>query len=399
MRSTLGEVRVERMTPRIRRVAVLLTLALTVVLVLGFAVRGHATVGLAAEPGVDRRIADSRITESSGLAASHRHRGVLYTHNDSGDSAQIFAIAPDGSTAATFTLASVTPRDWEAISSSVDSSGKAWLWVADIGDNNALRSNGILVHRLAEPARLSSATIPAASLTSYRLRYPDGPHNAEALLVHPRTGRLYVVTKQVFGAQIYQAPATLSSSAPNVLQAIPAQGLPGLVTDGTFLPDGRVALLTWSSTITIVSDLQAQRPHLDTVEVQVPRVRLPANGSATPTLQAAQVESLAVSVDGRWLYVGTEGQDSPIVRVAVPDPTSASVREKALDTASAAVGHTTSAVTSTARWSLASPWRVAAVGAGVLALLAILTARRRRRRRGQRHVVVSRDIGGRGVAE
>ncbi len=36
------------------------------------------------------------IDESSGLSASRAHRGVLYTHNDSGDSARVFAVREDG---------------------------------------------------------------------------------------------------------------------------------------------------------------------------------------------------------------------------------------------------------------------------------------------------------------
>ena len=67
--------------------------------------------------------------------------------------------------------------------------------IGDIGDNNAVRENGLLVHRVLEPQPTDQAEVTTEPPTSFRLRYPDGPGDAETLLVHPRTGRLYVVTK------------------------------------------------------------------------------------------------------------------------------------------------------------------------------------------------------------
>ena len=61
-------------------------------------------------------------------------------------------------------------------------------------------------------ARLRDATVPAVR---YRLRYADGPHDAEALLVDPRGNRLYVATKGLTGGGLYRArpgrPATGST--------------------------------------------------------------------------------------------------------------------------------------------------------------------------------------------
>ena len=47
--------------------------------------------------------------------------------------------------------------------------------------------------------------------TPYTLTYPDGPHDAETLLVHPRTGRVFVVSKSVFGGTVYAAPRDLAA--------------------------------------------------------------------------------------------------------------------------------------------------------------------------------------------
>src|SRR6059058_4342891 len=63
-------------------------------------------------------IKDSRITESSGLAASHLHPGIYWTHNDSGDGPYIYAVdSSTGKTVARVTLSGIgSPRDVEAIS-------------------------------------------------------------------------------------------------------------------------------------------------------------------------------------------------------------------------------------------------------------------------------------------
>src|SRR5215208_7158200 len=183
------------------------------------------------------RLEDPRIYESSGLARSRRHQGVLWTHNDSGDEARLFAVGSEGRTLATLTLAGVEARDWEALAAGRDDRGRPALFVGDIGDNQGVWPE-VAVYRVTEPARLGDATVPAVR---YRLRYADGPHNAEALLVDPRSNRLYVATKEPDGGGLYLAPARLRTDQPNVLHRVAR--VPPLVTDGAFAPDGRSFVL------------------------------------------------------------------------------------------------------------------------------------------------------------
>jgi hypothetical protein len=250
-------------------------------------------------PSVDRTLTDPRITESSGLAASARHHGVLWTHNDSGDSARIFAIDPDGRTAAVYTLAGQQARDWEAIAPGRDDAGNPALFIGDIGDNSASRTRGILVHRVTEPSRLRNGTLRP---TSYRLHYPDGPQDAETLLVDPRTNRLYIVTKGLLGGGIYAAPTRLSTTGPNILERI--ADVPSLITDGAFLPDGRFVLRDYGDAYVYA------RPGQLVEEVELP--------------EQPQGESLTVTPDGGALLVGSEGERSQVWRVPLPHPGSAS---------------------------------------------------------------------------
>lgn len=215
------------------------------------------------DPQVAFRFTDPRIRESSGLVSSSIVDGVVFTHNDSGDEARFFAVGSDGRTLATYVLPKVQARDWEDIARGPDEQGRSSLWIGDIGDNNAVRENGILVHRVREPRPGNDKTVSTEAPTSFRLRYPDGPRDAETLLVHPRTARLYVVTKPLAGQpRVYAAPPRLDGTAPNVLELVASvtprrtgtQGGPDigslaqtLVTAGDVSPDGsRVAVRTYT---------------------------------------------------------------------------------------------------------------------------------------------------------
>src|SRR5512133_2257756 len=212
-----------------------LTAGLLLAVLLALALPAAAQEVEGAEVAV--RLEDPRILEPSGLALSRRHPGVLWTHNDSGGGPPLYAVGSDGRTLATLTLAGVAARDWEAMAAGRDNRGRPALFVADIGDNLDHWPE-VAVYRVAEPARLRDATVPA---TRYRMRYADGPRNAEALLVDPRSNRLYVATKDPDGGGLYRAPARLRTDQANLLQRVAR--VPPLVTDGGFAPDGRSFVL------------------------------------------------------------------------------------------------------------------------------------------------------------
>ena len=256
---------------------------------------------------VDRRISDPRITESSGLAASLLHPGVLWTHNDSGDDPRIFAIAPDGSTAATFTLPDAPARDWEAISSGRDADGRPVLWIGDIGDNLGVWRS-VRVLKVREPEVLRDG---ALEWTRYDLAFADGPRNAEALLADPATGRLYVASKETSGAGLYAAPSPLVAGSRNTLRAHRRRAV-GHHRRG--LQPRTAAGWRWSTTCTPGSTAGPATASAPDPQ----RILLPARG---------QGESVAWTDDGSALLVGSEGVRSAIWRVPVreasasPSPT------------------------------------------------------------------------------
>jgi hypothetical protein len=277
---------------------------------------GPATAATDGGAPVDRVITDPRITESSGLAASLLHPGVLWTHNDSGNPPRIYAIGPSGGTRATLTLEDEPDVDWEAIASLRMPAGTGapsgpLIAVGDIGDNNAVRSS-VRIMIVPEPARLRSASVLPVRVL--RLRYPDHAHDAETLLADPRTGRFYVVDKTLFGATLYAVPPALwpgrAGSHParvskvTTMTKVASIGA-SFLTDGTFLPDGNLLLRGYGRVYVV------QPP----AEVHDGQLSVLASASLPDQDQG---ESIEVTDGGRQALIGSEGRREPVLRIDVP---------------------------------------------------------------------------------
>ena len=127
------------------------------------------------------------LEEISGIEASERY-DVLWVHEDSGAEPEIHAIEPDGSAVGSTRIDGAAHVDWEDIALAGGD-----LWIGDIGDNAAARTDGIQVYRFPEPDPVATQ-VRASTL---HLTYEDGPHDAEALLVDARHDALYVITKEL----------------------------------------------------------------------------------------------------------------------------------------------------------------------------------------------------------
>ena len=188
--------------------ASVLTIIMTVVLVvLGILVLASSDCPKFMMPAAVGMLQTESITEASGIIASMINSGVFWIHEDSGAEAKIYAIDLAGKLLATRTLSNVHAIDWEDIAIAARPSGESYLYVADIGDNNFHRKN-IIVYRFPEPSLepdASDGTIEASNIETFRLVYPDRPHDAETLLVDPLSGDVYVVTKWESQSRIYRA--------------------------------------------------------------------------------------------------------------------------------------------------------------------------------------------------
>ena len=235
------------------------------------------------------RFADPEIVESSGLVVLPGRgpgSGLVVTTNDSGDAGRVFTVDPATGATVGVTSWATDPEDVEALAPA----GPGHVWVADIGDNRHARDS---VDVLRVPVgRGDRAVEPEA----YELTYPDGSHDAEALVSHPVTGQLFVITKGVFAGTVYAAPPRLRADRPNRLTEV--GDAPGIVTDATFLPGGGgVVMRTYSAAHL------AAFPSWQPVE-------------SWPLPDQDQGEGVALA--GSDLLVSTEGARSQVLRVDLP---------------------------------------------------------------------------------
>ena len=203
--------------------------------------------------------ANRLLTESSGVAVSRSQPGVLWTLNDSGNDPLLFATDTLGRDRGTFRVTGARNEDWEAIRVA-RCGARSSVYIGDIGDNVEGRHD-IVIYRVPEPTVPAAggsrpgdrpATRPTTRATALRVRYPDGPHDAESLIVTP-AGDLLLLTKSGRAIRLYRVPAsawgagrTAVADSLGVIPIVPETASFRLVTDAALAPDGlRVAVRTY----------------------------------------------------------------------------------------------------------------------------------------------------------
>lgn len=228
-------------------------------------------------------IALQEVFEASGLAVSRRYRDVLWTHNDSGNAETLFAFDRRGTPRGRIRVP-VRMRDWEDISAARCSDGDC-LYLADIGDNSSRRAD-VSIYRIVEPALDATET---AHPVRFRVRYADGPHNAEAMFVIDSD--VFIITRDRTGA-VYRSAIPGDNTTAMMLERIGELGLSS-VSDAEASPDGRIVVVRTSREVLLYrsADLIAGR--------LVPYFRLRIDG-----LHEAQGEGAAI--DGEMLFLASE---------------------------------------------------------------------------------------------
>jgi hypothetical protein len=244
------------------------------------------------------RVADPSANELSGLVRSPSQPGLLWSHDDSGAGPILFGLRADGRVAARPTVSGAQAVDWEDIAAGQSADGRPLLYVGDIGDN-ASRRPSVDVYRVPEPKVGAAATAPAARL---RLRYPDGAHDAEALLVDPLRADLVIVTKALGAGRAYRASARLPAGSQTTLGRGPAIAL-SLVTAGDVSADGRIVVLRGYDRLAVWA--RHGREPLTTTLGRAPCL--------SPTSLAGEGQGEAIALDRRGASFTTVAEGSPAV--------------------------------------------------------------------------------------
>lgn len=226
-------------------------------------------------PPVTARIIAAPLDEISGVVRSRKSPDRYWVHNDSGDSARIFAITADGRsilpTYARFTrygderernkqqwegfpVLDAENVDWEDIA--VD---ERYLYIADLGNNLNMRSN-LVIYAISEID--PTASTRSAVIQKWPVYYPEQDgfppsewhFDSEAMFV--ADGELYVITKHrkagrpmTFepGAHLYRLGSRLHNQS-NPLVRVDSSPLIHAATGADLSPDGStLAVISWDT--------------------------------------------------------------------------------------------------------------------------------------------------------
>lgn len=236
-----------------------------------------------------------RVPEASGATIGRRSPGVVWTHNDSGDPV-VIALDTNGRMRGVVRVAGARMIDWESVSAGPCASADgSCLYIADIGDN-AARRREIVVYRVPEPAPGDQTTRGAEA---FRASYPDGPRDAEALVV-TADGGIFIITKGEAGpVAAYRFPQPLRAGATarlvHVQTLVQKPRKKDWVTDADVSPDGRWMVLRTPESLLFYR--VANPPNLAFADPLVVDIR---------SLREPQGEGVALADDGS-VYVTGEG--------------------------------------------------------------------------------------------
>ncbi len=248
------------------------------------------------------------MNELSGLAASRIVPGVLWSHNDSGDPARIFATTATGAYIGEYWATDVTATDWEDIGVGPCPAGEC-VFVGDIGDNTFIRTE-YQIWRIAEPVVDLTAPPFVANVVADKIafRYPgDAKYNSETLLIHPDTGEIYVITKWGAGKAgiVWHLPPPYVPGALHTMEQVGILDLATAdspMTAGSVHPCGdRVLLRTYGKLYRL--DVPPNAP-FEAVFAQAPVV--------LPVADELQGEAVTWRWDGQGYYTTSEGGWQPL---------------------------------------------------------------------------------------
>ena len=278
----------------------------------------HLLTGTFLDGLVQGYVPASPVNEASGIVASRLNAGVLWTHNDAGDTNKVYAINEQGQLLGEFVLFGAGATDYEDIAMGPGDN----LFVADIGDNGESRSN-IKVYRVPEPTITANGGDQSQTLSSVdtlTLTYPDSPHNAETLLIDPASGDLYIVTKSSSqNNSIYWAAAPAAGDQTILLEHKGSMNWSTALA-GDVSSDGRQILMKSQTTVYLYdrdpSTEEIWEALLSTTNVSNP-----------PYTEEFQGEAIAFDAVGEHYYTLSEAQnsstDQPLLLYERTNPSSA----------------------------------------------------------------------------
>ena len=211
-------------------------------------------------PNTAARLNGVTVSESSGICASRINPNVIWTLNDYSNHHSLYAINVIDGSITHHPIAKANNYDYEDIACGPGPiPNVGYIYAADIGDNSAKRGkryfsgrlliNPITIYRIREP---NLSTLQGSELTQWeklKLEYPDGPHNAEAMMIDPVSSRIFILTKS--SGTIWVTPESWGAGpARMTLTKVGSiKAMPDLLTGIDISPDGKEIVVKFYNSI------------------------------------------------------------------------------------------------------------------------------------------------------
>ncbi|TSD63438.1 hypothetical protein FFF34_017765 [Inquilinus sp. KBS0705] len=275
----------------------------------------HRLVDAKMQP--DGQLQSKEMDETSGLAASGIFPNTYYAHNDSGDTSRFFAISPDGELHTTIYFNA--SKHNEGVTDCEDIAvgpgpikGHSYVYIGDIGDNDYRRRN-IAIYRVEEKKQWATEERTDAHADRLKLNYPDGPKDAETLMLDPVEKLLYIVTKRSDTVSVYTTPLNFKANDSVTLTFRCKLFFKGIkpfkwITAGDISKDGQQILLKNYEKVYYWRK-QTNEPIWKAMQ------RAPEE---LPYKAEKQGEAIAFTPDGTGYYTTSEGVFAPVYYYKIP---------------------------------------------------------------------------------
>lgn len=266
------------------------------------------------------------LPENSAAAMSRTQPGVLFTINDSGNEPVLYAIDTTGALRGAWRVDGARNVDWEAASIGPCATAEApeCVYVGDTGDNDAARST-VTIYRVAEPQAQPRRTATTVDAERLDFKYPDGPHDVEAMYIAPN-GDTFLITKRPsadaaghlrpalmfrLAASAWHSGTRITAERVDSLEIVPGSAPLRVVTDAALSPNGRhLAVRTYMQVYVFATDSATGRVDH----------RVAPSVCNVVSLGEAQGEGITWVDDVGRFALTSEGRDSPLELAACPLP-------------------------------------------------------------------------------
>ncbi|MGZ3749830.1 MAG: hypothetical protein ACXVAU_01050 [Mucilaginibacter sp.] len=265
------------------------------------------------------RLQNKEMDEISGIAASGIHNGIYYVHNDSGDTSRFFAITPNGKIKSVIyfkgdSKEELGVHDCEDIAVGPGPvKGKSYVYLGDIGDNKGWYPY-ITVYRFEEQTSwIGKDSTIKANAVPIHFKYPDGPRDAESLMIDPVEKLIYIVSKRSDSVTVYTSPLDFKANDTVTLTKRCKLYFNGFkpfkwITAGDISKDGQQVLLK-----DYVKVYYWKRMNNEPIWKTL--LRKPVE---LPYQQEKQGEAIGFTPDGKGYYTTSEGVFAPIYYYTIP---------------------------------------------------------------------------------